>query len=112
MRRGEIWWAALGEPVGSGTGFRRPVLLVQSNDFNDSAIRTIICATITTNLRLVEAPGNIHLPRKSSGLARESVVNVSQLITLDRRLLSSRIGRVSPEILRTVEAGIKLVLAL
>jgi mRNA interferase MazF len=112
MRRGEIWWASLREPLGSGPGFRRPVLIVQSNDFNESAIRTTICAVVTSNLRLAEAPGNIRLTRKGSGLAQESVVNVSQLITLDKGFLTVRAGRVSPETLRNVDAGIKLVLAL
>ncbi len=112
MRRGEIWWASLGEPLGSGPGLRRPVVIVQSNDFNDSAIRTAICAVVTSNLRLAEAPGNVRLGRAASGLARESVVNVSQLLTLDKRVLCARAGRLSPEALRSVEAGVRLVLAL
>ncbi|HQW08848.1 MAG TPA: type II toxin-antitoxin system PemK/MazF family toxin [Steroidobacteraceae bacterium] len=112
MRRGEIWWASLGEPAGSGPGYRRPVLIVQANEFNESAIRTTICAVVTSNLRLGAAPGNVRLPRKAGGLARESVVNVSQLITLDRRYLTSLAGRVSPTVMRDVEAGLRLTLAL
>lgn len=112
MRRGEIWWASLGDPVGSGPGFRRPVLVVQSNDFNKSSIRTTVCAVVTSNLRLAEAPGNVRLARRASGLGRDSVVNVSQLVTVDKRLLTVRIGRVPPEMLLSVEAGIRLVLAL
>jgi mRNA interferase MazF len=112
VRRGELWWASLGEPVGSGPGFRRPVLIVQSNEFNDSAIRTTICAAVTSNLRLAEAPGNVRLTKKASGLSQESVVNVSQLITLDKRLLTTLVRRVSAETLRDVEAGIRLVLAI
>jgi mRNA interferase MazF len=112
MRRGEIWWASLGAPLGSGPGFRRPVLIVQSNDFNESAIRTTICAVVSSNMRLAEAPGNIRLSRKASGLARESVVNVSQLVTLDKRLLTARVGRTPARVLRDVDAGIKLVLSL
>ena len=112
MRRGEIWWASLGDPAGAGPGFRRPVLVVQANDFNESAIRTTICAVITANLRLAAAPGNTRLARKASGLARDSVVNASQLVTLDKRFLTQRVGRVAPEALRNVEAGIRLVLAL
>lgn len=112
IRRGEIWWSALAEAVGSGARFRRPVLIVQSNDFSDSAIRTTICAVVTSNLHLAEAPGNVRLARRATGLKQESVVNVSQLITLDKRLLTTRTGRVSAETLRDVEAGIKLVLAL
>jgi mRNA interferase MazF len=111
-RRGEIWWASLGDPVGSGPGFRRPVLVIQCDDFNKSAIRTTICAVVTSNLRLAEAPGNVRLARRGTGLARDSTVNVSQLITLDKRLLTTRVGRVASETLRSVEAGIRLVLAL
>jgi mRNA interferase MazF len=112
MRRGEIWWASLGEPKGSEPGFRRPVLIVQSNEFNESAIRTSICAAMTSNMRLAEAPGNVRVTRRASGLAQESVVNVSQLITLDKRMLTEKVGRLPAESLRDVDAGIKLVLAL
>jgi mRNA interferase MazF len=112
VRRGDIWWASLGDPSGSGPGFRRPVLVVQANDFNESAIATTICAVLTSNLRLAAAPGNLRLARRASGLTRDSVVNVSQLITLDKRLLTSRVGRLSAQALRSVEAGLRLVLAL
>lgn len=112
MRRGEIWWAALRDPRGSGPGFRRPVLVVQSNEFNESAIGTTICAVVTSNLHLARAPGNVRLSRKASGLARDSIVNVSQLVTLDKRLLTERVGRVGAEVLRDVDAGVRLVLAL
>jgi mRNA interferase MazF len=112
MRRGEIWWASLGEPQGSGPGFRRPVLIVQSNEFNESAIRTSICAAITSNMRLAEAPGNVRVTRRASGLPQESVVNVSRLLTLDKRMLTGKVGRLSAESLRDVDAGIMLVLAL
>jgi len=111
-RRGEIWWASLGDPLGSGPGFRRPVLVVQSNEFNESAIRTVVCAVLTSNLRLAAAPGNIRLSRKASGLPRDSVVNVSQLVTVDKRLLTARVGRLSAEALRSVDSGVRLVLAL
>lgn len=112
MRRGEIWWASLGEPQGAGPGFRRPVLIVQSNEFNESAIRVSICAAMTSNMRLAEAPGNVRVNRRTSGLSQESVVNVSQLITLDKRMLTEKVGRLPAESLREVDAGIKLVLAL
>ena len=112
MRRGEIWWASLGEPHGSGPGFRRPVLIVQSNEFNESAIRTSICADITSNLRLADAPGNVRVARRVSGLPHDSVVNVSQLITLDKQMLTENVGRLPAQALRDVEAGIRLVLAL
>ena len=112
MRRGEIWWASLGEPHGSAPGFRRPVLVVQSNDFNESAIRTSICAAITSNMRLADAPGNVRVTRRVSGLPHDSVINVSQLITLDKKMLTENLGRLPERSLRDVEAGIKLVLAL
>jgi mRNA interferase MazF len=112
VRRGEIWWASLGEPQGSGPGFRRPVLIVQSNEFNESAIRTSICAAITSNMRLADAPGNVRVTRRLSGLPHDSVINVSQLITLDKHMLTEQVSRLPAQSLRDVEAGIKLVLAL
>ncbi len=111
-RRGEIWWASLGEPHGSGPGFRRPVLVVQANEFNESAIRTSICAAITSNMRLADAPGNVRVTRRVSGLPHDSVVNVSQLITVDKHMLTGNVGRLPAQTMRDVEAGIKLVLAL
>jgi mRNA interferase MazF len=112
VRRGEIWWASLGDPVGSGPGHRRPMLVVQSDEFNESAIRTSVCATITSNMRLAAAPGNVRISRRVSRLPNDSVVNVSQLITLDKSLLTEKVSRLTAESLREVEAGIKLVLAL
>ncbi len=112
MRRGEIWWATLGDPLGSEPGYRRPVLVVQANEFNESAIRTSICAVITSNIRLAAAPGNVRVARRVSSLPHDSVVNVSQLITLDKSLLTDKVSRLPAESLREVEAGIKLVLAL
>jgi len=112
IRRGEIWWASLPAAVGSGPGFRRPVLVVQANSFNDSAIRTVICAVITANLHLAKAPGNVQLGRRASGLNKESVVNVSQLVTLDKRFLTEHVSDVAPASLRSVDAGLRLALAL
>jgi mRNA interferase MazF len=112
MRRGEIWWASLPEPSGSGPGFRRPLLIVSADSFNQSRISTVIAAVITSNLRLADAPGNVHLPARGTGLARPSVVNVSQIITVDRTFLSERLGRISSGVLRKVDNGLRLVLAL
>ena len=112
MRRGELWWASLGLPVEPGPGYRRPVVIVQSNDFNESRIATVIVAAITTNLELERAPGNFRLTRKDSGLKRDSVINVSQVLTLDRSLLSDRVGRLAPRHMARLEAGLRLVLAL
>ena len=111
VRRAEIWWASLDEPSGSEPGFRRPVVIVSANAFNRSRIQTVIAATVTSNLRLAEAPGNFRLPRSSSGLDRDSVVNVSQLITLDRLFLTERIGRLAARQLESLNDGLKLVLA-
>jgi mRNA interferase MazF len=112
VRRGEVWWASIGDPRGSGPGFRRPVVIVQADEFNDSAIRTVLCVAVTSNLRLGEAPGNVRLPRRASGLSKESVANVSQVITADKQFLTQRIGRLTPATQARIDAGLRLVLAL
>ena len=112
MRRGEVWWASLGEPRGSGPGLRRPVVIVQADDFNESAIRTVLCLAVTSNLRLGEAPGNVRLPRRASGLSKDSIANVAQVITADKQLLTQRVGRLTSATLRDIDAGMRLVLAL
>ncbi len=112
MSRGEIWWAELPPPVGSGPGYRHPVLVVQDNDFNRSAIATVIVVVLTSNPDLAAAPGNVELPRRGTGLSRNSVVNVSQILTLDRSLLTKHIGQVPGAGLARVEAGLRLVLGL
>jgi mRNA interferase MazF len=112
MQRGEIWWASLREPQGSGPGYRRPVLIVQANEFNRSRISTIIAAVITSNLALASAPGNVRLGPRSSGLPKESVVNVSQLITIDKRFLTERIKPIDPRTMQEVDAGLRTVLSI
>jgi len=112
VTRGEIWWADLPEPRGSEPGYRRPVLVIQSNSFNQSGIRTVVVAILTSNLRLAEAPGNVLLPAKVSGLPRDSVVNVSQLLTLDRSFLTEEVGKLPSRVLAEVNAGLRLVLEL
>ena len=112
MTRGEIWWADLPEPRGSEPGYRRPVLVIQSNSFNQSGIRTVVVAILTGNLRLADAPGNVLLPAKATGLPRDSVVNVSQLLTLDRSFLTEEIGKLPSHVLADVDAGLRLVLEL
>ena len=112
MRRGEIWWASLPEPSGSGPGYRRPVLIVSANSFNESRINTVIAAAITSNLRLADAPGNIRLQAKGLGLTKLSVVNVSQIITLDKSYLTQKIGKLPPRVLASVDDGIRLALSL
>jgi mRNA interferase MazF len=112
VNRGEIWWAALPAPVGSEPGYRRPLLIVQSDAFNRSRIGTVIVAVITSNVRSAEAPGNVALPRRGTGLQKAAVVNVSQLLTLDRTFLVSKIGHVNADQLAAVERGLLCVLGL
>lgn len=112
MRRGEVWWASLPEPIGSGPGSRRPVLVVQADEFNESRIRTVIVAVITSNLRLAGAPGNLRCRSSETGLPRDSVVNVSQLITIDKSLLTERVAMLPAGTFRQVEDGLRLVLSL
>lgn len=105
-------WADLDDPRGSGPGFRRPVLVVQSDAFNRSRVQTVLVVVLTSNLRLLDAPGNVLLEAVESGLPRDSVVNVSQVVTLDRRFLAERCGTVPPERMQEVERGLLLVLDL
>jgi mRNA interferase MazF len=112
MERGEIWWAALPDPRASEPGFRRPVVIVQSNAFNRSRIRTTISVVLTSNLRLAEAPGNVLVPASDSGLPKDSVANVSQVITLDRTFLTERCGRLPGHLIRSIDEGLRLVLSL
>ena len=111
MKRGEIWWANLPAPGGSGPGYRRPVVVVQSDAFNRSSIRTVIAAVITSNMQLARAPGTVTLTRQQSRLAKKSVVNISQPITLDRTYLSKRIGKLPPKKLADLDDGLRLVLS-
>ena len=112
MKRGELWWAHLPSPVGSGPGYKRPVLVIQSNPFNASRIATVIVAAVTSNLALAEAPGNVRITKSDSGLPQPSVVNVSQLITLDRSILTTKVKTLPSAVMERVDGGLKLVLAL
>ena len=109
VNRGELWWADLAAPRGSGPGLRRPVVIVQSDAFNHSRIQTVIVAAVTSNLRLAAAPGNVLLPKRQSRLPKDSVVNVSQVLTLDRALLTERVGLLPAQCLSTIDAGLRLV---
>ena len=111
MNRGEIWWASLPDPVGSEPGYRRPVLIVQSDEFNRSTIRTVVCAAVTSNLNLATAPGNVRLSARASGLPKPSVVNVSQLLTIARTLLTERIKALDMSAMLQVEDGLRIVLS-
>lgn len=112
MYRGEIWWADLPNPVGSEPGYRRPVLVVQDDVFTQSQINTIVVVIITSNLRLAAAPGNVLLPCAASGLPRESVVNVSQILTVDKTFLTERIGSLPKSLQDEVDEGLRMVLYL
>ena len=110
IAQGEVWWADLGEPAGSQPGFRRPVVVVQGDAFNRSSLRTVVCVSLTSNLRWADAPGNVLLPARATGLPRDSVANVSQLVTVDRDTLTERTGALSASSLELVLAGIEVVL--
>jgi mRNA interferase MazF len=112
MERGEIWWAQLPDPVASEPGFRRPVLIIQSNDFNRSRIRTVVAVVLTSNLRLADAPGNVFVSASDSGLPKDSVVNVSQVITVDRTFLTEKCGRLPSHLIRSIDEGLRLALSL
>jgi mRNA interferase MazF len=112
IERGDVWWADLGVPTGSAPALRRPVLVVSADAWNSSRIATIICLVVTSNLRLAESPGNVLLDAGDGGLDRGSVVNVSQVITVDKRDLSERIGNLDPASMDLVEDGLRRVLAL
>lgn len=110
ISQGDVWWADLGDPTGSAPGFRRPVVVVQADSFNRSAIRTVVVVPLTSNPGWGTAPGNVRMTSRATGLPRDSVANVSQLVTLDRSVLVERVGRLSPPRLQLVLAGIDTVL--
>lgn len=110
IAQGEVWWADLPDAVGSGPGFRRPVVVVQSDAFNQSVIRTVVVVPMTSNERLAEAPGNVGLSARATGLGRKSVANVSQIVAIDRDFLTERAGKLSSSNFELVLTGIDIVL--
>jgi mRNA interferase MazF len=110
IAQGEVWWADLGEPIGSEPGFRRPVLVVQGDSLNRSRIATSVCIPLTSNLKWGDAPGNVVLKAKSTGLPKDSVANLSQIVALDKTALTERAGRISKRQLQLVFAGLDIVL--
>lgn len=112
IERGEVWWADLGEPQGSSPAYRRPVLVISSDAFNRSRIGTVIVAAMTSNMTLARSPGNVRLTAREGKLPRESVVNVSQILTLDRAFLIEKVGRIPASKLAEVSAGLRLSLSL
>lgn len=110
ISQGEIWWADLPAPTGSGPGFRRPVVIVQGDALNRSRVATVVCVPLTTNLKWSGAPGNVLLPALVTGLPNDSVANVSQLLIVDKALLSRRAGKLPKAKLELVISGIAVVL--
>ena len=110
ISQGEVWWADIPAPTGSGPGFRRPVVVVQGDPLNRSRIATVVCVPLTSNLKWAEAPGNVLLPARSTSLPKDSVANVSQIVALDKALLSERVGKLSSAKVDLLFAGIDVVL--
>ena len=112
VQRREVWWADLDEPRGSEAGLRRPILIIQADSFNRSKLRTVIGVVLTSNTRLLDAPGNALVSAKASGLPKDSVANVTQVVTLDKDYLTDRVGRISPKLMAYIDAGLKLAMDL
>lgn len=110
IARGDVWWADMPDPVGSGPGFRRPVVVVQGDSINNSRIATVVCVPLTSNLKWSKAPGNVELTQAATGLPKDSVANVSQIVTLDRALLTKRVGRLSKAKVELIQSGIDVIL--
>ena len=110
ISQGEIWWADLPEPVGSGPGLRRPVVVIQGEAMNQSRMATVVCVPLTSNLRWADAPGNLLLAARLTGLPKDSVANVSQLVALERNLLTERTGKLSRAKIELLLSGIDIVL--
>jgi len=110
ISQGEIWWVDLPTPAGSGPGFRRPVAVVQGDPLNQSRISTVVCIPLTSNLKWALAPGNVSLSMRLTGLPKDSVANVSQIISLDKSLLTERVGKLPRPKLELLFSGIDLIL--
>jgi mRNA interferase MazF len=112
VRRGELWWADFGDPRGSAPGYRRPAVIVSSDRFNRSRLRTVVVAAVTSNIALADAPGDVALDPDDSGLDRPSVINVTQLACIDREVLDALIGALPTDRRQALDAGLRLVLRL
>ncbi|MBI3981406.1 MAG: type II toxin-antitoxin system PemK/MazF family toxin [Gemmatimonadetes bacterium] len=110
VAQGDVWWAELPEAAGSGPGFRRPVVVVQGNHLNRSRLATVVCVPLTSNLAWADAPGNVLVPARATGLPRDSVANAPQIITIDRSFLDERVGRLGPKPVAQILHGIDVVL--
>lgn len=112
MIRGEIWWADLGIPFGSEPGFKRPIVIIQDDSFNRSRIQTVIVVSITTNLNLADAPGNVYAEPKESGLPKSGVINISQISTIDKSRLIERVKMLPPRVMEEIDLGIKMIFSI
>jgi mRNA interferase MazF len=110
ISQGEVWWADVPPPTGSGPGFRRPVVVVQGDALNRSRIATAVCVPLTGNLRWADAPGNVLLTARATHLPKDSVANVSQIVALDKSILTERVGKLSPAKVDLLLSGIGVVL--
>jgi mRNA interferase MazF len=110
ISQGEVWWADIPRPAGSEPGFRRPVVVVQGDALNRSRISTVVCVPLTSNLKWADAPGNVLLAARSTSLAKDSVANVSQIVALDKAVLTERVGKISPAKVDLLLSGIDVVL--
>ena len=112
VARGEVWWAELNEPVGSEPGYPRPVLILQADSFNRSSLNTVVAVAFTGSLHLAAAPGNVLVSKRQAGVSKDSVINVSQIMTVDKAALSEKLGRLPPDLMSRVEKGVRLALGL
>lgn len=110
ISQGEVWWANLPAPAGSGPGFRRPVVVVQCDALNRSRISTVVCIPLTSNLKWARAPGNVPLPARLTGLPKDSVANVSQIVSVDKEFLTARVGKLPQPKLQLLLSGIDVIL--
>ena len=110
VQQGDIYWVDLGDPIGSAPGYRHPHVVMQNNDFNNSNIRTVVVCALTSNLKRAKAPGNVLLNQGEANLAKPSVVNISQVFTVDRSQLNEKIGTLSPQRVRQILDGFYLLL--
>lgn len=110
ISQGEIWWADLPAPAGSGPGFRRPIVIVQCDALNRSKIATVVCVPLTSNLKWGLAPGNVSLSARLTGLPKDSVANVSQIVAVDKDFLTERVGKLPPSKLELLLSGVGVIL--
>jgi mRNA interferase MazF len=110
VAQSEVWWADLADPIGSAPGYRRPVVVIQSDPLNRSQLATVVCVVLTSNLRWSIAPGNVLLHTRQTGLDRDSVANVSQIVTIDKRQLAERAGKVPKRQMEAIFSGIDVIM--